>query len=79
MVCKESIYQHIYCDAKAGGDLWTCLPRARRKRCRRQAGRGRGKIPNRRTIDTRPAEVETRKRVGHWEGDLINGARERGT
>ena len=21
MVCKESIYQHIYCDAKAGGDL----------------------------------------------------------
>ena len=43
------------------------------------AGRGRGKIPNRRTIDTRPAEVETRKRVGHWEGDLINGARERVT
>ena len=42
------------------------------------AGRGRGKIPNRRTIDTRPAEVETRKRVGHWEGDLINGARETG-
>ena len=71
----------IYCDTKAGGDLWTCLPRARRKRrrrCPRQAGRGRGKIPNQRMIDTRPAEVETRKRVGHWEGDLINGARETG-
>ena len=37
MVCKESIYQHIYCDAKAGGDLWTCLPRAK------QAG-GRGRF-----------------------------------
>ena len=81
MVCKESIYQHIYCDAKAGGDLWTGLPRARckrRRRCPRQAGRGRGKIPNQRMIDTRPAEVETRKSVGHWEGDLINGARETG-
>ena len=81
MVCKESIYQHIYCDAKAGGDLWSYLPRARRKRrrrCPRQEGRGRGKIPNQRMIDTRPAEVETRKSVGHWEGDLINGAHETG-
>lgn len=76
-VCKETLYQHIYADAKAGGRLWMCLPRARRKRwprCPRQEGRGRGCIPNQRRIDTRPAEVETRQTVGHWEGDLINGA-----
>ena len=80
-VCKETIYKHIYADAKAGGSLWENLPRARRKRRRRwprQEGRGRGRIPNQRRIDTRPAEVETRASVGHWEGDLINGAHETG-
>jgi transposase, IS30 family len=80
-VCKETIYKHIYADAKAGGTLWTSLPRAhrkRRRRCPRQDGRGRGRIPNQRMIDTRPAEVETRASVGHWEGDLINGAHETG-
>jgi len=80
-VCKETIYKHIYADAKAGGKLWKNLPRAHRKRCRRcprQDGRGRGRIPNQRMIDTRPAEVETRVHVGHWEGDLINGAHETG-
>ena len=76
-VCKETIYTYVYANAKAGGDLWKHLPRAKRKRrrrCPRQEGRGRGRIPNQRMIDTRPAEVETRQSVGHWEGDLINGA-----
>ena len=80
-VCKETIYKHIYADAKAGGTLWMHLPRAKRKRrrrCPRQEGRGRGCIPNQRKIDTRPAEVETRQSVGNWEGDLINGAHETG-
>jgi IS30 family transposase len=80
-VCKETIYKHIYADAKGGGTLWRSLPRAKRKRhrrCPRQEGRRRGQIPNRRSIDTRPAAVETRQVVGHWEGDLISGAAQTG-
>lgn len=76
-VCKETIYTHIYTDAKAGGTLWKHLPRAgrkRRRRCPRLDGRGPGRIPNQRMIDTRPAEVETRATVGHWEGDLVQGS-----
>jgi IS30 family transposase len=76
-VCAETIYKHVYADAKVGGTLWKNLPRAKRKRrrrCPRQDGRGRGQILNQRRIDTRPAEVETRLTFGHWEGDLINGA-----
>lgn len=74
-VCKETIYKHIYADAKTGGTLWTHLPRAKRKRKRRcPRNDGRGHIPNRRMIGERPAGVEGRRRVGHWEGDLINGA-----
>jgi len=77
MVCKERIYQYIYADAKGGGNLWKSLPRAKRKRhrrCPRKDGRGRGQIPDQRRIDTRPAIVETRERVGDWEGDLVAGA-----
>jgi transposase, IS30 family len=76
-VCKETIYKHVYADAKAGGDLWKNLPRAKRKRkrrCPRQDGRRRGVIPGRRGIETRPPEVELRITVGHWEGDLVVGA-----
>ena len=80
-VCKETIYRHIYAEAEAGGDLWTHLPRAsrkRRRRCPRDDGRRRGQIVNQRMIDTRPPEVETRATVGHWEGDLIYGPNKTG-
>ena len=34
-VCKETIYNYVYADAKADGMLWEHLPRARRKRRQR--------------------------------------------
>ena len=67
-VCRETIYKHIYADAKKDGVLWKRLPLAVPKRRRR-----RGVIPGRRGIETGPAEVELRRKAGHWEGDLIAG------
>lgn len=76
-VCKETVYQHIYEDARHGGNLWTCLPRSKRKRrrrCPRSATAGRGIIPGRIDIDRRPEDVLTRETAGDWEGDLVNGS-----
>jgi len=77
MVCPESIYQYVYADHKKGGDLWKRLTRSkrrRRRRCPREDGRGRGRIPNQRRINERPAVVQLRERIGDWEGDLVAGA-----
>lgn len=81
MVTHERIYQYIYEDARQGRTMWKHLPRAKRRRkrrCPRDENRGRGKLVNQRSIDTRPAMAATRSRIGDWEGDLINGASDTG-
>ncbi len=55
------------------GRIWRAK-RRRKRRCPRQEGRGRGVIPGRRGIETRPPEVGLRVVPGHWEGDLVAGA-----
>ena len=75
-VSHETIYQHIWRDKRAGGDLWKNL----RRKTRRYQKRGsdgktsRGRIPGRIDIDQRPAVVERRSRIGDWEADTIIGA-----
>ncbi|TKB57927.1 MAG: IS30 family transposase, partial [Nitrospira sp.] len=57
-------------------ELLAALRQARK--ARRPRARGidrRGQIPNMMPIDARPAEVAPRTVPGHWEGDLIKGAR----
>ncbi|MBT7782143.1 MAG: IS30 family transposase [Anaerolineae bacterium] len=72
-VSHECIYQYIYADKRVGGMLWKHL-RCQKKCRKRVGGRDRrGKIPNRRSIEERPAIVDERTRLGDWETDLILG------
>ncbi len=77
-VSHESIYQYIYADKRAGGDLHRHL-RCQKKYRKRQGGKDRrGQIPNRVSIEERPEIVELRERIGDWEADTIIGAGQKG-
>ena len=78
-VSHERIYQHIYSDFDHGGTLYLHLRRQRKKRRRRLGHKDRrGVIPNRVSIDERPASVDSKRYYGDWEGDLIVGAKHEG-
>jgi len=74
-ISHETIYRHIYADKAAGGILWKQL-RCQKKRKKRYASgqERRGQIVARRPISERPAYIEERTQVGHWEGDTVIGA-----
>jgi len=78
-ISHESIYQRILADKKTGGTLYTHL-RCKKKRKKRYGANdsGRGRIPNRVDIDERPAIVESKRRVGDWEGDTVIGSHDGG-
>ncbi len=78
-VSHETLYQHVYADKTHGGDLWKNLRCQKQKRKRYASGRDRrGQIPNRRPLSERPAHIEDRKQVGHWECGTVIGANHRG-
>jgi IS30 family transposase len=70
----ETVYQLIYKDKANGGQMYKHL-RIASKPYRKRYGHydRRGKIKNRVSIDERPAIVESRNRIGDWEGDTIMG------
>ena len=84
-VCRELIYREYYRRQKLvleglSDEELPLLPKRRKQRKTRDRNAkkytkdaGRGKIKDRVDISQRPTNVRNRKRVGHWEGDLING------
>lgn len=73
-VSAETIYKFIYEDRENDGELWCHLRRSRRTRKKRFPSEDRrGKIQNARPISKRPKKANKRKKLGHWERDLMVG------
>ncbi len=73
-ISHETIYRYVWEDRKLGGSLYRhlrCATKKRRKRYGRYDSRGR--LAGKRAIGERPASVETRRVMGHWEIDTVMG------
>lgn len=78
-ISHETIYQRIYADRQAGGNLIKHLRCQKPHRKRYASGvRRRGAIKNRVSIDQRPAIVDQKVRLGDWEGDTVIGKNQQG-
>jgi len=72
-VATQTIYSYIYDERP---DLGKYLRRKRNKYRKRHGTKEREKLreeAKKRRIDSRPAIIETRTEIGHWEGDTIRG------
>ena len=77
-VSHETIYTAIYVMPRGAlrSDLISLLRQGHAKRRPRARGQDRrGQIPDMVSVHVRPPEIEDRLIPGHWEGDLIKGAR----
>ena len=75
-ISYETIYRYVWQDKRTGGMLYKHLRHSGKRYNKRSASNaGRGCIPNRIDIEQRPAIVETKSRIGDWEGDTIIGAK----
>ena len=76
-ISHEWIYQHVLADKRAGGDLYQHLRCQRKRRKRYGTYDRRGQLSNCRSIEERPASVNTRKRLGDWEVDTLLGKQQK--
>ena len=73
-ISHETIYIHIWRDKENGGQLYRCLRQATKlRRKRHNSYDRRGRLVGKRHISQRPAYIEKRRSVGHWEIDTVVG------
>jgi transposase, IS30 family len=72
-LCHETIYQWIYQEQPRLKRYLRCTKGKYRRRRGTKARETRREAEKKRRVDTRPAIVEKRSRIGDWEGDTIVG------
>jgi len=78
-VSHETIYRYLLTDKREGGTLYLHLRHQNKPYKKRYGSKDkRGQIPNRTSIDERPAIVEKKSRIGDFEGDLVIGKNHKG-
>lgn len=71
-VSHETIYKFIYSEEGAKNKLHSLLTRQKPKRTKWYSRKPKkSHIPDAASIKQRPVSIEQRKRIGHWEGDLV--------
>lgn len=76
-ISPETVYRRVYADKRAGGLLWKNLRCQKQRKKRYGKTDRRGTIPNRLSIEDRPAIVDERRRIGDWEADTVIGKNHR--
>jgi transposase, IS30 family len=76
-ISRETIYRHIRRDKRAGGALFRFLRQPPKWRKRHKGAEKRGRLTGKSHISDRPAAIESREEVGHWEMDTIVSALDR--
>jgi IS30 family transposase len=73
LISHETIYMYIWRDKTRGGRLYRHLRQRPKYRKRYGTNEKRGRLAGKRHISERPAAVERRREIGHWEIDTVSG------
>jgi IS30 family transposase len=73
-ISHETIYRYVWRDKELGGELHKELRGSRKQRRKtHNSYDSRGRLAGKRHISERPASVESRRTMGHWEADTVIG------